>query len=75
MPKIRVNPRKGDDGKPMKAFDNIGRIIPFCEDGTEVEKTTAISRQIKFGDLVVVESMPKKVEKKKIEKKKVEVKK
>ena len=78
LEKVKVNPRKGDDGKPMKAFDSVGRIIPFKEKGTEVERTTIISRQIKSGDLIIVsESTPKKkdsVEKKSTKKKKVEVK-
>lgn len=70
MAKVKVNPRKGIDGKPMKAFDDAGRLISFKEEGNLVKKTTIISRQIKFGDLVIVDSTPKKKEIKKTTKKK-----
>ena len=60
MKKVRVNPRE----KGMMAFDNIGRVIPFRDEGTEVTLTTTISRQIKKGDLVIVEKVQKKTVKK-----------
>ena len=40
--------------------DDLGRPIPYSEDGTEVNFTTLISRSVKEGDLVIVKEKKKK---------------
>ena len=52
MTKIRVRPRK----KGLIVLDDLGRKIPYKEDGVEVNKTSMILRLIKKdGDLIDVD--------------------
>jgi hypothetical protein len=79
MKKVKVNPKKDENGVPMMAFDTVGRVLPYREGGTLVTCTTRISRQIKSGDLIIVKEVnpvtvkPKKTSTKKTNKKESEV--
>ena len=61
---VVVNPAKNADGEFLIVHDNVGRVIPYRQEGTRIQKTTLISRAIKSGDLVLVENKPAKEEKK-----------
>jgi len=57
--KIRVNPKETKDGH-LVVHDELGRIIPFKEDGNMTRRTTHISRRVKDGDLVDLDEEKKK---------------
>jgi hypothetical protein len=57
--RIMVNPRRRD-GQVLKVLNEKGFPIPETPHGTSVKKTTYISRQIKSGDLVIVQPPVKK---------------
>lgn len=44
-------------------LDDLGRHIPYKEEGHEVNFTTLISRSVKEGDLVIVKEKKKKGDK------------
>lgn len=51
MRRVIVQPRPWEDGH-LVVNDNLGRVIPYRDEGVEVNLTSHISRLIKSGDLI-----------------------
>ena len=56
MRREKVRPSR--DG--LVVLDDLGRQIPYKENGHEVNFTTLISRSVKEGDLVIVKTKKQK---------------